>query len=62
MLSFYKREIARAIRVLGPDQGEMQNVLDIKCWLGTGYITSDEADGLREYNRNLAKSLRDDEP
>ena len=27
MLGNLKGEIARAIRVLGPDQGEMQNVL-----------------------------------
>lgn len=53
MFEFLKDEIRRAYRVCGRINGEMQNDRDIDNWEQTGHITTEQADELRQYNREL---------
>lgn len=56
MFEFLKDEIRRAYRVCGRINGEMQNDLDIDEWERRGHVTAEQAEELRQYNRELYKS------
>lgn len=51
-------ELARAYRVLDPDQAEMQNHRDIKEWQKQGIITQEGANELHILNFKLARAYR----
>lgn len=52
-----KNEITRAYRVLGKIQGEIQSYFDIDAWERLGAITGEQADELRRYSEECAKTL-----
>ena len=56
-IEFYKLEIIRAFRVLGPDKGFDQNNCDILSWFSDGYISREQQKQLLQFNRKLWRDL-----
>lgn len=54
--SNFEQEIQRAYMVLG-EQAEMQNDMDINEWFKNGMIYEHERDSLKQYNKNLYKTM-----
>lgn len=52
------QEIHRGYRVLGAENGELQNLLDIRIWYEDGYITEEEQEYLRNRNKEIYNMLK----
>lgn len=53
MLDELKNELERAYRVLSADNADMCNSRDISVWEREHYISAEQAEELRAYNRKL---------
>lgn len=58
MFEYLKGEIERADRVLGPDKGLSQNMIDIRAWKRDGLIDDREERKLHDYACRLARTGR----
>lgn len=56
-INVLKAEIDRSYRLLGPDKGEMQNLIDLRSWKAERFITQAEYEQLVAYSRSVYKDM-----